>query len=122
MSISDMSASAEGQLDDHERLRLYIEGVRERAVKAVPWGPDTVGIPRQASESALLRINDVAFYANARQEVTRFAELCLSLLQLHHPRDGGGLSSGAAPPTQRCNCCMLRWPCPTLRDMVRLLD
>ncbi|MBB6172922.1 hypothetical protein HNR23_002982 [Nocardiopsis mwathae] len=122
MSISDMFASAAGQLDDHERLRLYVEGVRERAAKAVPWGPDTVGIPRQVGDSPLLRINDVAFYANAREEVAGFAELCLGLLTLHQPRDGGGLTSGNTAPAQRCKCCMLRWPCPTLREMARLLD
>ncbi|MFC7329521.1 hypothetical protein [Marinactinospora rubrisoli] len=120
MSI-DMFASAAGQLDDHERLRLYIEGVRERAAQAVPWGPDTVGIPAQPTENTILRINDAAFYANARTEIAAFADLCLSLLSLHRPRDGGGLSSGPTTAAQRCNCCMLRWPCPTIREMSQLL-
>ncbi|WP_067967309.1 hypothetical protein [Nocardiopsis trehalosi] len=121
MSVSDMFASPTGQLDDHERLRLFIEGVRERAAKAVPWSPDTVGIPPQAGENALLRINDIAFYANARTEVAAFADVCLTLLDLHRPRDGGGLSSGEAPAARRCRCCMLRWPCPSVREMARLL-
>ncbi|MUL42109.1 hypothetical protein FZ103_13130 [Streptomonospora sp. PA3] len=122
MSISDIFTSAAGQLDDRERLRIYIEGIRERAAKAVPWGPDTVGLPPQAAENALLRINDIAFYANARQEIMAFADFCLALLETHGPRDAGALSSGGAPPAQRCRCCMLRWPCPTLREMARLLD
>ncbi|WP_017623355.1 hypothetical protein [Nocardiopsis chromatogenes] len=121
MSISDLFASAEDQLDVHERLRLYIEGVRERADRAVPWGPDTVGVPRQSCDSGLLRINDVAFYANARHEISAFAGLCLNLLSLHRPRDGGGISSAPAPAVQRCRCCMLRWPCPTIREMAELL-
>ncbi|GAA3764968.1 hypothetical protein HDA32_001245 [Spinactinospora alkalitolerans] len=117
----DVSVSAPGRLDDHERLRLYIEGVRERAAKAVSWGPETVGIPAQPAENALLRINDVAFYANARSEIIAFADTCLNLLSLHRPRDGGGVSSGPAPMTQRCRCCMLRWPCPTVTEMAGLL-
>ncbi|MBB4933470.1 hypothetical protein F4561_004290 [Lipingzhangella halophila] len=122
MTTSSIYASSTGQNDEHERLRLHAEGIRERAAKAVPWGPETVGLPPQISESALLRINDVAFYANARQESIAFADLCLRLLALHHPRDAGGLTSGAAPPIQRCNCCMLRWPCPTIREMTGTLS
>ncbi|GAB3500666.1 hypothetical protein [Nocardiopsis coralliicola] len=122
MSISDLFASADDQLDVHERLRIYAEGVRERADRALPWGPDTVGIPRQSGDSGLLRINDVAFYANARTEVGALARLCLSLLALHRPRDGGGISSAPSPAARRCGCCMARWPCPTIQAMGDLLD
>jgi len=122
MSISDIFASATGQLDDHERLRLNVEGIRERAAKAVPWGPDTVGIPPQAEDNALMRINDIAFYANARQEIIGFADLCLAMLDSHRPRDAGAVGSGDASAAHRCRCCMLRWPCPTVREMARLLD
>ncbi|WP_046468124.1 hypothetical protein [Allosalinactinospora lopnorensis] len=121
MSTSSVSACTPGQTGEYERLRLRAEGIRERATKAVPWAPETVGLPPQAVENALLRINDVAFYANARQESITFAELCLNLLTLHRPRDGGGLTSGNAPPVQRCSCCMLRWPCPTVREMTSAL-
>lgn len=117
----DMSASEPGQLHGHERLRLFVEGVRERAAKAVPWEPDTVGIPAQPTDDALLRINDVAFYANARNEVAVFADLCLNLITLHRPRDGGGISSSDTPGVHRCNCCMLRWPCPTISEISALL-
>ncbi|KIH98297.1 hypothetical protein LP52_14165 [Streptomonospora alba] len=122
MSLSDIFASTAGQLDDHERLRIYVEGIRERAAKAVPWGPDTVGVPAQSDGNALMRINDIAFYANARQEIASFADLCLALLETHRPRDAGALSSDSTPPVRRCRCCMLRWPCPTVREMGRLLD
>ncbi|MDA8371737.1 MAG: hypothetical protein M0026_17985 [Nocardiopsaceae bacterium] len=117
MSISDMFASPAGQLDDHERLRLHVEGVRERAAKAVPWGPDTVGIPPQEAENALLRINDVAFYANARDEVIAFADLCLHLLDMHRPHNSDGPADSRVA---KCRCCMLSWPCPTIREMARL--
>ncbi|TDQ52149.1 hypothetical protein EV190_108131 [Actinorugispora endophytica] len=118
---ADMFASTPGQLDEHERLRMYVEGVLERADRAVPWGPETVGVPASAGGSALMRLNDVAFYANARQEVSAFAALCLNLLALHRPRDAGGVSSGPACALRRCNCCMLRWPCPTVQEMTGLL-
>ncbi|PSL01065.1 hypothetical protein CLV63_101544 [Murinocardiopsis flavida] len=116
----DMSAPAPRQLNNHQRLILFVEGVRERAAQAVPWGPDTVGIPAQATDDALLHINDVAFYANARTEVAVFADLCLNLITLHRPRDSGGVGSGAAG-VHRCNCCMLRWPCPTISEISTLL-
>ncbi|QBI55591.1 hypothetical protein [Streptomonospora litoralis] len=122
MSISDIFTSAAGGLDEHERLRSHVEGIRERAAKAVPWGPDTVGIPPQAGENALMRVNDIAFYANARQEIVSFADLCLALLDSHRPRDAGAIGSGDSAPAQRCRCCMLRWPCPTVREMARRLD
>ncbi|MFD0803835.1 hypothetical protein ACFQZU_21295, partial [Streptomonospora algeriensis] len=119
MSISDIFASTAGQLDEHERLRIYVEGIRERAAKAVPWNPDTVGIPAQSGDNALMRINDIAFYANARQEIVSFSDRCLALLDSHRPRDAGALGSGSTPPARRCRCCMLRWPCPTVRELGR---
>ncbi|GAA4916344.1 hypothetical protein [Streptomonospora salina] len=122
MSISDIFASTAGRLDDHERLRIHVEGIRERAAKAVPWAPDTVGVPTQADGNGLMRVNDIAFYANAREEIASFADLCLALLETHRPRDAGALGSAGAPGARRCRCCMLRWPCPTVREMGRLLD
>lgn len=109
------------RIDDHDRLRLHVEGVCERARQAVPWSPETVGIPAQGHDDGLLRLNDVAFYANARDEVAAFTEVFLALLGLHRPRDGCGVSSGPTSAARRCTCCMLRWPCPTIREMARLV-
>lgn len=116
-----LDISAASGTDDYERLRLFVEGVRERADLAAAWEPDTVGVPEHHGGDALLRINDVAFYANARTEVATFTEVCLKLLGLHRPRDGGGISSDPAHLPQRCRCCMSQWPCPTIQEMRRLL-
>ncbi|MDS1270552.1 hypothetical protein RIF23_09610 [Lipingzhangella sp. LS1_29] len=116
------AASAPNRSDEYERLCLYVEGMTDRAARAVPWDPETVGIPtEEAREDSLLRVNDLAFYANARNEVSVLAELCRGLLSLHRPRDGGGISSDPSGLVRRCGCCMLRWPCPTIREMSRLL-
>ncbi len=121
-SSNYVPAAGTKQCDEHERLRLHAEGIRERATKAMPWLPETVGLPPQVADNALLRINDVAFYANARHESVMFADLCLNLLALHRPHSAGELTSGPAPTVHRCNCCMLRWPCPTIREMSQALQ
>lgn len=121
MSISGVPASRTRRLSDHERLKLCIESIRDRSAQAVPWGPETVGIPPRAAQNALVQISSVAFYANAREEVAAFAEVCLNLLELHRPREAGALD-GAGATVHRCRSCMLRWPCPTFRGLSRLLD
>ncbi|WDZ89701.1 hypothetical protein PV789_22680 [Nocardiopsis sp. HUAS JQ3] len=88
-------------------------GIRERSARAVPWEPDTVGIPSSGRSSALSRINDVAFYANAREEVSALAGICVDLLHLHAPDDEDG---------DRCRGCRLAWPCPTFGELCRLLS
>ncbi|GAB3204779.1 hypothetical protein SAMN02745673_00658 [Marinactinospora thermotolerans DSM 45154] len=118
----DMPTSAPGLLDEHEQLRSRVEEVRDRAVKAAPWTPRSPLHGRFGPRTDIpLSDADNAFYAGAQAQVTAFADLCLSLLSLHQPRDGGGLSSGPTPAVQRCTCCMLLWPCPTIREMTRLL-
>ncbi|MCK9870466.1 hypothetical protein MRI28_12590 [Nocardiopsis dassonvillei] len=88
-------------------------GIRERSARAVPWEPDTVGIPSSGRSNALARINDVAFYANAREEVSALAGVCVDLLHLHAPDDEDG---------DRCRGCRLAWPCPTFGELCRLLS
>jgi len=39
----------------------------------------------------------------------------LRLLELHRPRDAGGITSDPSNPIRRCRSCMWRWPCPTFR-------
>ncbi|MDE3721256.1 MULTISPECIES: hypothetical protein [Nocardiopsis] len=101
----------QGTAIEHAKLLRCVEGIRERSARAVPWEPDTVGIPPGGSDSALARINDVAFYANARNEVSTLAGVCAELLRLHHPQDEGGA----------CGGCRQIWPCPTFEEISRLL-
>jgi hypothetical protein len=112
MSPFTRPASGRGHLSEHARLLQCVLGIRERSARAVPWEPDTVGIPPSGPSNALARINDVAFYANARDEVSALAGICVDLLHLHAPEDGDGV---------RCRGCRLAWPCPTFAELCRLL-
>lgn len=98
------------RLSEHARLLQHVRSIQERCDRALPWEPDTVGLPESDSESALARINDVAFYAHARDEVSTLARICAHLLQLHHPDEG-----------EYCANCRLPWPCPTFDEMAHLL-
>lgn len=104
-------ASRRGRPSEHTRLLQCAQGILERSDRATPWEPDTVGLPDTHSDSALARINDVAFYANARNEVSALARICVSLLLLHTPEEVNG---------KRCQSCRLEWPCPTFEEISRL--
>ncbi|WP_159940845.1 MULTISPECIES: hypothetical protein [unclassified Nocardiopsis] len=108
-------ASERGHPSEHARLLRCVLGIRERSARAVPWEPDTVGIPADRSSSALSRINDVAFYATAREEVSALAGVCVDLLHLHAPDEGDEHGE------HRCEGCRQSWPCPTFAELCRLL-
>jgi hypothetical protein len=71
---------------------------------------------------AKLSREDLRFLASARDDVTAFSELGLRLLDLHQPRDAGGISSDPGSPIRRCRACMWRWPCPTFRAVEEAVD
>ena len=104
------SARSTARLSEHTRLLRCVQGIQERCDRAAPWEPDTVGLPAPTSPSALSRINDVAFYAHARQEVSALAAVCAHLVRLHHP-DG----------EESCASCSHPWPCATFVEIARLL-
>lgn len=106
-------ATRRGRLSEHARLLQCVQQILERSDRAVPWDPDTVGLPEAPSDSALARINDVAFYANARNEVSTLASVCADLLHLHSPGDEN---------EHRCRGCRLPWPCPTFGEIARLIS
>ncbi|MEV7907848.1 hypothetical protein [Streptomyces anulatus] len=64
-----------------------------------------------------LASEDLDFLEGAREELLGFAALGVRLLDLHQPRDAGGITSDTANPILRCRSCMWRWPCPTFRAM-----
>ncbi|MEE2038196.1 hypothetical protein Q8791_13305 [Nocardiopsis sp. CT-R113] len=115
MSPFARPAPRRGHLSEHAQLLQCVQGIQERSVRAVPWEPDTVGIPDAGSDSALARINDVAFYANARDEVTALAGVCADLLRLHRPEEQD------EPGGHHCLGCRLPWPCTTFGELSRLL-
>ncbi|WP_239316022.1 hypothetical protein [Planobispora longispora] len=65
---------------------------------------------------------DLDFLEEAREDLLDFATLGVRLLDLHQPRDAGGITSDAAHPILRCRSCMWRWPCPTFRAMSETFD
>ncbi|RAY14610.1 hypothetical protein DPM19_12655 [Actinomadura craniellae] len=117
-----MTGVARGDLQ-RIRLRERLETIRTRAEKSSPWRATTQYLSRMIGRDGTVPIKtrlsreDLTFLAGAREEVVAFAELGLRLLELHQPRDAGGISSDPTDPIRRCRACMWRWPCPTFRTI-----
>lgn len=113
------------QPEDPQRrsLRERLENVQVRSAKASSWretaDPLRSLINREGYVpiSAKLTGGDLDFLATAREDLLCLAELGIRLLDLHQPRDAGGITSDTANPILRCRSCMWRWPCPTFRAM-----
>lgn len=113
--------------DDHledphrRRLREHLEVLLLRAEKSASWREETrrlrslVNLDGYVPVRTRLSSEDLDFLADARDDLLMFAQLGLRLLDLHQPRDAGGITSDAAHPILRCRSCMWRWPCPTYR-------
>lgn len=104
-------------------LRERLETILIRTEKATSWHEEAGRLRGLVNREgyvpirARLAIEDLDFLAGARTDLLRFSELGLRLLDLHQPRDAGGITSDAANPILRCRSCMWRWPCPTFRAM-----
>ncbi|GAA1617942.1 hypothetical protein GCM10009733_012830 [Nonomuraea maheshkhaliensis] len=104
-------------------LRERLEAILINTEKATPWHDEAdrlrglVNHEGYVPISTRLGIEDLDFLGGARTELLRFSELGLRLLDLHQPRDAGGITSDTAHPILRCRSCMWRWPCPTFRAM-----
>lgn len=104
-------------------LRERLETILISTEKATPWNDEVDRLRSLVNHEgyvpirARLAIEDLEFLAGARTELLRFSELGLRLLDLHQPRDAGGITSDTAHPILRCRSCMWRWPCPTFRAM-----
>jgi hypothetical protein len=103
------------------RLRERLEMIRIRSEKANSWRPSTQFLSRLINREGFVPVKtrlsreDIAFLAAARDDVIALAELGIRLLEMHQPRDAGGISSDPDNPIRRCRACMWRWPCPTYR-------
>jgi hypothetical protein len=117
------------RMDDPRRTRLRerLETIRTRSQKSSSWRSityyfaDLVNGEGVVPVKARLSREDLRFLASARDEVIAFGELGLRLLDLHQPRDAGGISSDPASPIRRCRACMWPWPCPTVRALEEAL-
>jgi hypothetical protein len=105
------------------RLRERLELIRTRSQKSSSWRSVThyfsalVNSEGVVPVKARLSREDLRFLGTARDDVIAFSELGLRLLDLHQPRDAGGISSDPNNPIHRCRACMWRWPCPTVRAL-----
>jgi hypothetical protein len=122
--MSERSGDAQRRLGLRERL----VAIRARAEKSTSWRGLTQYVSRLINREGYVPIKtqlsreDLAFLAAARDDAIAFAELGLRLLEMHQPRDAGGISSDPENPIRRCRACMWRWPCPTFRAIEDALD
>jgi hypothetical protein len=108
-------------------MRERLEGILARTEKARAWGDAALPLRPLINRDGYvpirtrLSVDDLDLLTGARTELLCFSELGLRLLDLHQPRDAGGITSDAAHPILRCRSCMWRWPCPTFRAMSEAL-
>jgi hypothetical protein len=97
--------------------------ISARAEKSTSWRASTQYLGRLVNREgyvpvkARLSREDLSFLAGAREDLAAFADLGLRLMDLHQPKDGGGLSSDPEHPIHRCRSCMNRWPCATYKAL-----
>jgi hypothetical protein len=109
-------------------MRERLEGILARTDRARAWADAALPLRPLINRDGYvpvktrLRLDDLDLLMGARRELLCFSELGLRLLDLHQPRDAGGITSDAAHPILRCRSCMWRWPCPTFRAMSEALD
>jgi hypothetical protein len=110
-----------------ELLRQYLETVRLRAQGAASWLESSSQFARLLNRDGVVPVtarftaDDLAFLAQAREELLEFAELGLRLAELHQPLEASAITSDPASQFQRCRSCMWRWPCPTFRILDEVL-
>ncbi|MCW2876954.1 MAG: hypothetical protein JWQ95_1054 [Sphaerisporangium sp.] len=109
-------------------MRERLEGILARTERARAWGDAALPLRPLINRDGYvpiktrLSVDDLDLLVGARKELLCFSELGLRLLDLHQPRDAGGITSDAAHPILRCRSCMWRWPCPTFRAMSEALE
>ena len=111
-----------------ETLRQHLEGLRQRAQGAASWLGSSAQYAQLLNRDGFVPVtarftaDDLAFLANAREELLRFTELGLRLAELHQPQEVSAITSDPAAQFHRCGSCMWRWPCPTFRILDEVLS
>jgi hypothetical protein len=119
------TASGDSQ---RERIRDDMAGLRARAGAASSWLESSRHYSRLLNRDGIVPVTarmtagDLAFLAEAREQMLQFTEFTMRLIDLHQPLDAGGISSDPASPIQRCRSCMWRWPCPTFSIVAEVVD
>lgn len=110
-----------------DTLRQYLEGLRLRAEGAASWLDSSSQYAQLLNREGFVPVTarftaeDLAFLADAREELLRFTELGLRLAELHQPQEVSAITSDPAAQFHRCVSCMWRWPCPTFRLLDEVL-
>lgn len=110
-----------------ETLRQHLEGLRLRAQAATSWLGSSAQYAQLLNRDGVVPVtarftaDDLAFLANAREELLRFTELGLRLAELHQPQEVSAITSDPVGQFHRCGSCMWRWPCPTFRILDEVL-
>jgi hypothetical protein len=110
------------------RIRADMEGLRSRAEAASSWLESSRHYSRLINRQGVVPVSarmtpgDLAFLAEAREQVLQFAELADRLIDLHQPLDAGGITTDPSSPIRRCRSCMWRWPCPTFSILAEVVD
>jgi hypothetical protein len=110
------------------RIRADMEGLRSRASAASSWLESSRHYSRLINREGFIPLNarmspgDLAFLAEAREQMLQFAELAGRLIDLHQPLDAGGITTDPSSPIRRCRSCMWRWPCPTFSTLAEVVD
>ncbi len=111
-----------------DTLRQYLEALRLRAQAAASWLKSSNHYMELLNREGFVPVTarftaeDLAFLADAREELLRFAELGLRLAELHQPQEVSAITSDPAGQFHRCGSCMWRWPCPTFRILDEVLS
>ncbi len=118
-------ADVEGQ---RARIRADMEGLRSRAAGASSWLASSRHYTRLINREGVVPVSarmspgDLAFLAEAREQILQFTELAGRLIDLHQPLDAGGITTDPSSPIRRCRSCMWRWPCPTFSILAEVVD
>ncbi len=110
------------------RIRAEMEGLRSRAELASSWLESSRHYSRLINREGVVPVNarmtpgDLAFLAEAREQLLQFTELAGRLIDLHQPLDAGGITTDPSSPIRRCRSCMWRWPCPTFSILAEVVD
>ncbi len=110
------------------RIRAGMDGLRSRAEGASSWLQSSRLYSRLINREGVVPVSarmtpgDLAFLAEAREQILQFTELAGRLIDLHQPLDAGGITTDPSSPIRRCRSCMWRWPCPTFSILAEVVD
>jgi hypothetical protein len=110
-----------------DQIRDEMGGLSDRALAASSWLQSSRHYSQLLNRdgvvpvTARMTVSDLTFLAEAREQILRFSELTVRLIDLHQPLDAGGISTDPACPVRRCRSCMWRWPCPTFSILAEVV-